>query len=410
MAILDTTALTSVLKTQYTQSKINNICYPESPVFAAMKKRTDFFGANKVVAFQYGSPQGRGANFTVGIANMSASSYSNVTVTRAKDYAFAQVSGEAVDAAKNDAGALLIALKKEMDNAFYTAGRSIANSLFQTGGGARGRVDSTTSLGSAVLQLKDKNSVVNFEKNMILNTSTTDGTSGSKKSGTLTISSIDRDAGTLTMTGNLSAGIATIASQDYIFQNGDFETTKSLPIGIPGWIPSTAPTAGDSFFGLDRSVDATRLAGLRYTSNAGGPIEETLIQCAARLAREGGKPDLAVMNPLDHANLVVALGSKVIYERLGSSDDPEIGFDTVKLMGAKGPIKIVPDFNCPTGTGYMLTMSTWSFETLLGAPRVLNLDGNQMRADATTDSYIFRIGYYGNFICEAPGWNAYFTI
>ena len=407
MAILDTTALAAVLKTQYTQSKVNNLCYPESPVFAKMKKRRDFYGANKVVAFQYGSPQGRGANFTVGIGNMTASTYANVTVTRAKDYTFAQVQGEAVDASKNDAGALLNGLKKEIDNAFYTTARSIGIALFQAGGGARGRIDASTSLGTPVLVLKDPNSVVNFEKGMVLNLASTDGTSGSKRTGTLTISSVDRGAGTLTMTGNITAGVAAAASQDYIFQNGDFEATKSLPTGIAGWIPKTAPSGGDNFFGLDRSVDPVRLAGLRYTASSGGPIEETLIQAAAKLAREGGKPDVVVLNPMDYANLVMALGSKVIYDRLGSSEDPKFGFETVKLIGPKGPIMVVPDYNCGTGDAWMLTMSTWSFETLLDGPRILNLDGNDLRADATTDSYILRIGYYGNFICEAPGWNAY---
>ena len=410
MAILDTTALQAVLKTQYTQSKVNNLCYPESPLFAKVKKRTDFYGKNKVVAFQYGSPQGRGGSFSVGLGNMTASAYDAVTVTRAKDYAFGEVQGEAVDAAKNDAGALLNALKKEIDNAFYTAARSIAVNFFGTGGGSRGVIKNTTVLASTTLVLNDPNSVVNFEKGMILNLGATDGTSGAKRAGTLTVTAVDRDAGTLTLSGNVSAGVAAAAHGDHIFQHGDFESTKSMITGLAGWIPAAAPTSGDSFFGLDRSVDPVRLAGVRYTAGAGGPIEETLIQCAARLAREGGKPDIAVINPMDHANLVVALGSKVHYERMGSSDDPKIGFETVRLMGAKGPIQVVPDFNCPTGKGWMLTSSTWSFETLLGAPRILNLDGNDMRANATSDSYIFRIGYYGNLICEAPGWNAYFTL
>lgn len=410
MAILDTTALAAVLKVQYTQPKVNNLCYPESPLFAKFKKRTDFYGKNKVVAFQYGSPQGRGAAFATGLANLTASTYDAVTVTRAKDYAFGEVQGEAVDAAKNDAGALLIALKKEIDNAFYTAGRSIANSLFQEGGGARGRIDATTTLASTTLVLKDRNSVVNFEKGMILNLGSTNGTTGAKRVGTLTVTAVDRDLGTLTLSGNITAGVAAAASQDYIFQNGDFESTRSLPTGIPGWVPRTAPTAGDNFFGLDRSSDPTRLAGVRYTTGAGGPIEETLIQCAARLAREGGKPDLAVINPMDYANLVIALGNKVIYDRLGSSEDPKFGFDYVRLIGPKGPITVLPDFNCPTGEGWMLTSSSWSFETLLAGPRILNLDGNDMRASATGDSYIFRIGYYGNFICDAPGWNAYFQL
>ena len=135
---LDTTALAAVLKTQYTQSKVNNLVYPESPVFAAIKKRTDFVGDNKVIALQYGNPQGRGADFASGLANISTSVYKKFTVTRKKDYAFGRVDGEAVDAAGTDAGALLNALKKEIDNAFYTAGRSIAAALFRNGGGARG--------------------------------------------------------------------------------------------------------------------------------------------------------------------------------------------------------------------------------------------------------------------------------
>lgn len=407
MAILDTTALAAVLKTQYTQSRVNNLCYAESPVFAKMKKRRDFFGPNKVVAFQYGSPQGRGASFSVGIGNMTASSYANVTVTRAKDYVFAQLQGEAVDASRNDAGALLNGMKKEIDNAFYTAARSIGISLFQAGGGARGRISSSTTLASPTIVLTDVNQIVNFEKGMVLNLASTDGTSGSKRTGSLTVTGVDRVAGTITCSGNISTGVAAAAANDYIFQAGDFEAVRSLPTGIAGWIPKTAPTSGDNFFGLDRSVDPVRLAGVRYTKNAGGPIEETLIQAAAFLAREGGKPDCVAMNPMDYANLVQALGSKVVYERLGSSEDPDFGFKTVQLIGPKGPISIVPEYNVQTGDAWMLTLPTWSFETLLDGPRILNLDGNDLRADATTDSYILRIGYYGNFICEAPGWNAY---
>lgn len=410
MAVLDQTALAAVLKTQYTQSKVNSLVYPESALFAKIKKRTDFVGANKVVAFHYGNPQGRGFDFASGLANMGTSAYAKVTVTRSKDYAFGQVTTEAAESAGNDAGALLNALKREIDNAFYTAGRSIAAQLFRNGGGARGRISSGSNVGTATITLENVNDVVNFEVGMVLNLALTDGTSGSKRVGTVTLTAVNRDTGELTASGNWSAGIAAAAAGDYIFQNGDFESTKSGLMGLAGWIPATAPTSGDSFFGLDRSVDPTRLAGLRYTANTGGPIEETLVKCAARLAREGASPDIAVLNPIDYGNLVVALGSKVVYDRMLSSDEADIGFKTVQLMGAKGPISIISDLNCPSGAGWMLTSKVWSFETLKGAPRILNLDGNDMRASATADSYIFRVGYYGNLICEAPGLNAYFLL
>jgi hypothetical protein len=410
MAVLDQTALAAVLKTQYTQSKVNNLCYPESPLFAKLKKRTDFVGANKVVAFQYGSPQSRGFDFTSGLANMSTSLYSKVTVTRAKDYAFGQVTTEAIESAGTDAGALLVALKKEIDNAMYTAGRSIAAQLFRNGGGARGQISAASNTGTTAITLANINDVVNFEKGMVLNASATDGTSGAKHAGTVTLSAVNRDTGVLTASGNWTTGIASAAASDYLFQNGDFEAVNSGMMGLAGWVPVSAPSASESFFGLDRSVDPTRLAGLRYTANAGGPIEETLVKCAFRLAREGAVPDVAVMNPIDVGNLVVALGSKVVYDRVQSSDEPDIGFKAPHIVGPKGPIAILSDLNCPSGGGWMLTSKVWSFETLKGAPRILNLDGNDMRASATADSYIFRIGYYGNLICEAPGFNAYFQL
>jgi hypothetical protein len=409
MAILDSTALQQVLKVQYTQTKVNNLCYPESPFFAKVKKETDFGGKVEQVAFQFGSPQARGFAFGVGLGNMSTSAYDAVSIPRIKDYSFAQITGEMIDAASSDKFSLLNGLKREIDNAMYTCARSIANGLFSAGGGARGQIDVSTTLGSAVLKLKDPNSVVNFEKGMVLNLGSTDGTSGAKRAGTLTVASVDRDLGWITVTGNITAGIAAAASQDYIFQNGDFEATKQGLTGLPGWLPLVAPTAGDNFFGLDRSQDATRLAGLRFSSTAGGPIEETLIKCAARLVRAGGKPDVVVMNPLDYANLVVALGSKVIIqdEKL---PDATIGIRTLKLQGPKGPLDVICEANCPTGYFYMLTMSSWRFKTLLGAPRILNADGLQMARDATTDSYILRIGFYGNLMCDAPGWNAVGTL
>jgi hypothetical protein len=410
MASLDTTALSAVLKVQYTQKKVNSLIYPESPLFAMLPKRTDFYGKNKPVIFHYGNPQGRGYDFASGLANRTASKYNGPTVTRIKDYAFGEVDGEAVDAAKNDAGALLVALKKEIDNAFYTAGRSIAKDLFRNGGGARGQISAASAVGTPTITLANINDIVNFEVGMVLNVSATDGTSGSKRAGTVTVTAVDRDLGTITASGNWTAGIAAAAAGDYIFQNGDFEATKQGMSGLAAWIPATAPTAGDSFFGFDRSVDVVRTAGVRYTAGAGGPIEETLIQCAARLAREGGKPDVVVMNPIDVANLIVALGSKVMYDRAASNDAPEIGFDLPVLVTPTGKLKIVSDLNCPQGAGWMLTLKMWCFETLLGAPRILNLDGNDMRASATSDSYIFRIGYYGNLTCEGPGWNAYFTL
>lgn len=411
MGILDTTALNAVLKTQYTQKKVNLLTYKNNPFYAMCPKRTDFVGANKVVAIRNGAPQGRGlgsAGFTAGLANMSASVYNKFTVTRISDYAFGQVTTEAIRASKSDAGSLVEGLKTEVDGAIYTCMRSLAIGMFGNSGAARGRIASGQA--TPTITLTNITDVTNFEVGMILNTSVADGTSGAKKAGTVTLTGVDRVLGTLTASGNWSAGIGTVAANDYIFQNGDFEATKTGLSGLGAWIPLVAPVGGDNFFGLDRSSDVTRLSGIRDTSHAGGPIEETIIDVAALVVREGGMPNKVIMNPLDVAKLVKALSTKVIYDRSKSFDEPDIDFKSVAVQGPAGQLDVVGDINCPQGTGYMLQLDTWCLESLGAAPGILDDDGNRILRSATGDSYIVRVGYYANMTCVAPGWNAVFSI
>lgn len=409
MAYLDQTAFAAALKTQYTQKKIRTLGYEKNPTWAMLPKRTDFAGDVKVVMLQTGTPQGAGIDFGSALANMSASVYNKFLVTRAHDYAFAQISGETIRAGATDQGALVRSLKREMDGAIKTLTRRICTGVFGNSGNARGQISSTSTISSTTITLANISDITNFEKNMVVNLSAADGTSGAKRAGTVTIVAIDRDAGTLTASAAWNT-ITSAATSDYIFQNGDIEATKSGLAGFGAWVPTTAPTSGDSFFSFDRSQDVTRYAGIRYTTGAGGPIEETLIDCGARVAREGGTPTHVILDPTDWASLAKALSSKVIYDRAKSFDDPDIGFKSIEYMLPTGPVQIVADLNKKQGSGLMLQMDTWCFESLGAAPGILDDDGNQMRASTTSDSYIVRVGYYANLTCDAPGYNAYFTI
>lgn len=411
MANLDTTALAAVLKQQYTQSKVYDIVYDNHPFWAMIKKKTNFFGSNKVVAIRSATPQGRSHTFASGQTNAKPSIYNKFTVTRnVGDYAFADITGEAILASKSDAGALVEGLKNEVDGAILTAGRNIALELFKNGGGSRGQISAGSNTATATITLTNINDIVGFEVGQVLQTSTADGTTGSVKSGTVTVAGVDRDLGTVTASGNWTSGIGTAAASDYIFQSGDFGLGMK---GLPAWLPVVAPVVGggDSFFGLDRASDVTRYAGLRY-NGAGAPTEETLITAAARLAREGGRPDVCIMNPIDQANLVKALGSKVIYDRMtvAGTSKPDFGFQAVQLIGPTGPIKCFADLNCPSGIMYLLQLNTWSYESLSQAPMILDLDGMPFLRSDTQDAYRVRVGYYGQLICEAPGYNCVVTL
>jgi hypothetical protein len=174
--------------------------------------------------------------------------------------------------------------------------------MYRSGSGSIGQIASGQA--TATITLSDLEAVVNFEVGMTLVASTADG-GGSVKSGTAVVTGVDRDLGTVTFAAALNTLIATIAANDYLFVQGDYDGKIK---GLQAWLPNNAPTTGDNFFSIDRSVDATRLSGVRFDGSA-MPIEEALIAASSRVAREGGKPSHCFMSYSKYADLEKALGN-----------------------------------------------------------------------------------------------------
>jgi len=176
--------------------------------------------------------------------------------------------------------------------------------------------------------------------------------------------------------------------------------------GLSAWLPSTKPVpgGGDSFFGVDRSGDPTRLSGVFYDGSAQS-IEEALIDGAALLAREGGEPDYAFVNFASYSALEKSLGSKVQYVTL--EGPAKIAFKGIEINGAASTIRVMPDRNNQAQLGWLLDMKTWSLESLGDAPQILRYgDGLEMLRVYNADAGEVRVGYYANLACNAPGWNA----
>lgn len=313
------------------------------------------------------------------------------------DYALASIDNETLEASKGNANAFVEAATSEIDGAIHSATRSLAVSLYRAKSGSIGQIDATTNVATAVIQLADVESVTNFEVGMVIEASTADG-GGAVKATERTIIAINRDNGQLTMDSVLNTGTAWAVS-DFLFVDGDYDDKIS---GLSSWLPSSAPTSGDNFFSVDRSVDVTRLAGIRFDGSA-LPIEESLISAANRAAREGGRPDHCFMNYSQYANLEKALGSKVQY--VDMKVNPEIGFRGILINGPRGPIKVIPDQNCPSNVAFMLQLDTWKLYSLGKAPKILDSDGMKMLRESSADAVEVRVGYYAQLGCTAPGYN-----
>jgi hypothetical protein len=396
---LDLTTFASALKAHYTNDAVENMTYQDNPTLAMITKMEDFGGKNLPIPIIFGNPQGRSANFQKAQANKTNSQLKDFVLTRAKDYSLASIDNETIEASKGNANAFMEAATTEIDGAIHSAARSLAIAMFGTGSGSIGQVDATTVLTSSVIQLKSVESVTNFEVGQTIQVSATDGNTV-VRAGVLVITGVDRDLGKLTVNAPLNTAIVAISSQDYIFVEGDYAQKIK---GFAAWLPATAPTITDNFFSVNRSADATRLAGIRFDGTA-QPIEEALIGAASRVAREGGKPSHCVMSYDKYSQLEKELGTKVRYMDLKVTNF--ISFRGIQVNGPRGLINVYADQNCPSDVAYMLQMDVWKLYSLGKAPKILDTDGLKMLRDSNADSVEIRVGYYAQLGTRAPGFNA----
>lgn len=385
------TSFAAALKQMYSPDKVKNMVYQDNPLLALLPKMENFVGENYVQPIIFGNSQGASATFANAQANKTAGSIKKFTITTVKDYSLASIDNETILASKNNSGAFMSAVSFATDGAFAQASRSLAGAVYGSGSGKLGQVVSTYSSGTTIT-LSQASDIVNFEVGMKINFAVAE-TGGSVIATKPTISNIDRDAGTFVV-----SDATNVLADHYIYRDGDYDLKLK---GLEAWLPGSAVTSA-SYFGVDRSVDKSRLAGIVYDGST-APIEEVVISAAARLAREGGKPTHLFLSYEKFAELEKSLGSKVQYVDLKA--DADVGFRGIVINGPRGPIKVIADQNCSHNKAYMLQLDTWKLLSRGPAPQILNMDGLDKLRDSSADSIELRIGFYGNLSCSAPGWN-----
>lgn len=395
------TTVSNVLKQKYPSEKVVRIAYETDPFLNRIKKNTNFGGASLRVSLVYGAPQGRSVSYSLSRTNRTTSSMAGFTLTRVKDYAHAGIESEAVLAGTGGDNSTLDTLKVTTEGLIYTIRRSLERGVYGDGSGKLGAI-TNTSFATAVATLADPSQAVNIEVGMkvVLCQPTSPFT---PRTGTaVTVNAVDSDAGTVTLSANLST-FTSVAAGDLIVVEGD---ANGLMKGLAAWLPTTAPTGGDSFFGTDRSVSPTRLAGVRWAASGGDKVD-TLMRANVRLNMEGGNPSkrIALLNPLDYGDAAIALGSKAIMEPMKSSTG-DFGFDALKLHSPGGVLPLLGSNNVPKGEFFIVQEDTWTLHSLGPAPHIADDDGQMVRRDDTSvDGLMMTARYYAQLGCNAPAYN-----
>lgn len=408
MAILNLTTYDPILKQHYSNKRIFAMAALKNALFAVLEKKTNAGGKFFFQPVDFEDPIGGSADLSVALTNTGASSYEDFHVYRKKNYQVAKVDNETIEASQGDANAFMPAMK-EISRAFRRAGRRYGIQVYRPGGGYCGRLESGTTLTGAVANLDDHADCFNFQKGSKVGFSADPGTGSLRGTPTyLTVSSINREGGTVTFTANLNT-VTGIADTDYMFFEGDHASNMQ---GLADWVPDTAPTS-TLFCNVDRTQDVDRLGGLRRTC-AGEPLLESLIKMTATSSKHGADPDLAPINPEVLSDLLLEMEGKVSIERttMGAkardrknrSMKVDIGFDAVRVNVGGHDVDLLKDVNCPTNRLYVLQMDTWTIISAGPAPQFLNRDGLLQRG-STSDDYEVRVGGYANLSCSAPGFN-----
>lgn len=421
----------AALKELYTGDHfMKDLVYRKNPLLALMPKDESPQGmAGKYIPVPliYATTQGRSATFSNAQTNQQPAQLKSFFVYRVANFSLATITNELLEATVGDAGAFIDEGKLQVDTAIRALANDLAFDLFRVGTGSRGAVSTfsqnSTVAGGTVITLQDSQTVVNFEVNMTLVAMSSDG--GTPSSDTVIITGVNRSTGVINGTASAGSLSATWAVGAFLAVQGDVasggststgtdpDSGNSTPAsgylkvtGMAGWLPQSGVSSTDSFWGVNRSADTTRLAGVIF-NGVNESIEEAVIDGSVLSAREGGEPDIAFMSFNSWAALEKELGAKVQYVQV-KHDNADIAFKGITINAPYGPITVIPDRNCQSKTCYLLELEVWKLRSLGKAPHILTYgrEGLEGIRVSTSDALEVRVGFYGNLVCAAPGFNA----
>lgn len=407
------TTAAAALKEYYAPDVCQELIFKDCPAYAMTKKDKAFGGKDTLrIPFIWGTNNAIGTTFATVQANALASSLSisEVQVKRVVTYGIGYLDTELLLASEGKPSAFVEMAKPHVDGIITNMSRDIEISYARDGWGYRGRLSHTSSISTTTLTLANAADAFNFEVGYKIDFSAAYGASASKKAygssgNPLYITAINVDSGTLTVNANANDGtngVPTIAVDDYIFLQGDVSTTRPKPCGVRGWIPDTAPTNGDSFYGLDRSVHP-RLYGQRLdASTVNYTYVEAINKMVGKVHAFGGKSTHGFCSFNTYQDIINSLEAKVRYV---DKETGEIGFRGIELITPKGTLELYPSLAWDDAHIDLLQLDTWGIFSLKDEIHRINEDGVEMLRAYNADKLEVRFRSSMAIGCKAPAYN-----
>lgn len=304
MALISNAYMTSLLKTVYL-SGVDNLKYQNSPVLAAIPKKTWSGGKEIKYAAQYGNGGNVGSVYST-VANNPATGARNCEWKVDQGYCFGMftINQPEILTSEDERGAYMAILSNKMAACFDALSKVLATYLY---GGKWGVID-TCAEAIASVAASDNELTLTSAGVMKLDVGSrfviaTGAADGALKAGVMTVTAISD----LTITFDASVTGAAIAIGDVIelyTSRGSDGTARGIE-GLPDILPTVADRTGAAwatyigtpFRGVNRSQAVERLSGQFVKQAASGQtVSEVMIALLKKTKRAGGLNNIMIVN------------------------------------------------------------------------------------------------------------------
>lgn len=397
MAIPSTLAL-AVYKEFYDDNYVDLI-YQKNPLSGMIPKRA---GYGKYIDYpvKYAYTSGLSADFATAAANQSVEVTTNFQVPFVKNYAVETVQNVDIELSANDVGAFVNVLTDGLKGAMRAAGQTGETQLFGNGTGQLSSI--TSNSGTYVLVLPQLGDMYKFGVGQTIVTSAS--ATAAVDTGSATITAIDVDSQTLTVTAN---GGWTPTNTHLIFRQGDYATAGSSKLalfGLDAWFPLTRTGLATSFCNVTRSNAPAQLAG-NYVDGRGLPLAVAFNRAAMRmLPWDAADPDTILVSTTQYGNLRDQLDTKARYVNV-QGKGLDIYYRGIEMDVGNTTATVFPCPKMADDRAYMLTMSSLKLHApgnQFIKPTPLASTANGYIDTYNDDSVQIRQRLLGSVTCSAP--------
>ena len=418
-----TTQVDAALKQLYKDSNEAGHFFDERPGFGILPKDESLGGRNMPTVLNYTRTGGRSALFADAqtIAAARQKRIEDFLITGVEDYSLIRVPGKTLAYARNTTMAweeLVASLaQKGLDDAEDNLANAIETFLYRDGNGNLVLIsavsenpdwDGTGADASAnQLTLTNPEDAVLFELGDYVVACDAATPTVEVAGSECKVVKIDIPNKQITIDDVTADGNEDYDAADYVAFMGDTAEsgTKVKMDGFASWIPSSAPSGGESFFGVDRSV-SSRLYG-KYFDYSAQSREQAIFRALTQLGLEGGQPTVGLVCFTEHRALMEEAEMNKQYVDMNATSErglvKNVAYSAIKIPGPKVSVNLISSVKMLPSEAVLIKPEDWMLLSVGPALSLEDYDGLSILRLPTEDAYEGRMVYRGQLACKRPG-------